>query len=197
MVVLVTACGTAQKTDGKDGTGSSKQKPQTQEKAEALVPEQAAGETGEPEKAVSPEGKKIPLALYFATSDNSAVKAEKREVLVKDGAIMRAAVEALINGPQSEELHQTIPEGTRLLGIKRDGDTAVVDFSKEFDMANDVAGVVARVSLVNTLTEITGIEKVKILVQGKDLIGPSGMPLGAMAKAALDADGKPLPGDGE
>lgn len=139
--------------------------------------------------------KMINIKLYFANEDNSAVLSEKREVPVKDGAILRAAIEALLEGPKAEGLRKTIPDGTRLLGIKRVDNVAVVDFSKEYGTANDIAEVVERVSIVNTLTEIKGVEKVKILVEGKDLVGPSGKPFGELGRVALDAEGKPVPGE--
>ncbi|MCX7841893.1 MAG: GerMN domain-containing protein [Clostridia bacterium] len=141
------------------------------------------------------EGKMIKMTLYFTNSDNSALLPEAREILVKDGAIMRAAVNALIEGPENPELKQTIPEGTRLIGIKRTGNVAVVDFSKEYYKAQGIAEIVERASIVNTLTEIAGIDKVRILVEGKDLIGPSGNPLGEMSRFSLDSRGNPLPGE--
>jgi len=139
--------------------------------------------------------KKISMKLYFANKDNSAVPYEAREVEVKDGAIMRAAIEELLKGPQDKNLRKAIPDGTRLLGINRKDNLAVVDFSKEYTAANDIAEVVERISVVNTLTEISGIEKVKILVEGKALIGPSGEPFGELTRTALDKNGYPIPGE--
>ncbi|MCX7745663.1 MAG: GerMN domain-containing protein [Clostridia bacterium] len=151
-------------------------------------------ESTEPSPAASEQpgdGKKIRLNLYFADSDNSALKKESREVVIKDGAIMRAAVEALLSGPSDGELRKTFPEGTSLLGIKKDGDTAVVDFSREYTLINGIAEIVERASLVNTLTEVPGIDKVRILVEGKELAGPSGNPYGEMVKFQLDESGYP------
>lgn len=169
---------------------SAPPQPTPQETPAAADKEENSGtDTGEQ------QGKVIAMNLYFATLDNSAVPKEKREVTVKDGAVMRAAIEALLEGPKSSELRKTIPDGTKLLGIKRDGSTAVVDFSKEYTQVNGVAEIVENTSVVNTLTEIQGIEKVKILVEGKDLIAPSGMPYGEMSRVALDAQGRPASGE--
>jgi len=138
----------------------------------------------------------IKLNLYFPTNDNEAVIKEIRELSVKDGEVANAAVMALLEGPKDSSLRNAFPEGTKLLSIKIEGNTATVDFSKQFNqVGGSVAEIVERVSLVNTLTDIKGIEKVKILIEGKDLIGPSGFPLGELKKTELDAQGKPVPGE--
>lgn len=139
--------------------------------------------------------KKKTVTLYFATEDNSAVKKEQREITVVNGAILKACVEALLEGPATPGLHKTIPDGTLIRGVNLKNNVAIVDFSQEFSAANDIAGVVERVSLVNTLTGINGVEAVRIHVEGKDLTGPSGKPIGEMRPAALDSNGLPLPGE--
>jgi len=140
-------------------------------------------------------GKTIKVTLYFATEDNSALKKEEREIQVIDGAILKACILALIDGPKTQGLRQTIPAGTEIRGISTKEGVATVDFSKEFQKTNGLEEVVARLSVVNTLAEINGIEKVRLRIEGAEMIGPSGMPLGEMSPALLDADGKPLPGE--
>ena len=140
-------------------------------------------------------GKTIKVTLYFPTEDNSALKKEERELQVVNGAILKATVEALLKGPETVGLHNAIPDRTILNGVNIKEKVAIVDFSKEFATANDVAGVVERLSVVNTLTGITGIEKVRIHIDGGELIGPSGMPLGNMSPAKLDENGAPMPGE--
>lgn len=138
--------------------------------------------------------KSIKVNLFFPTTDNSALKMEEREIRVVDGAILKASVLALADGPKTAGLRNPIPEGTELLGISIKDKVAVVDFSKEFLHTNGLEEVTARLSVVNTLTQITGIEKVRLHIDGEEMIGPSGMPLGDMEPAALNADGTPTAG---
>lgn len=152
------------------------------------------------QSTTSSQNRKILMNLYFANKDNSAVPIEKREVEVQNGAIMKAAIQALMAGPESADLRKAIPDGTKLLGIKREGNLAVVDFSKEFAASPGSEGVTARVSVVNTLIDLplaqdSKILRVKILIEGKDMIGPSGEPLGELSKSALDSNGYPIPGE--
>jgi len=144
------------------------------------------------EETTSAEGKLIKVKLYFPTEDNSALKAEEREVRVVEGAILKACINALMEGPETQGLRKTIPDGTKLLGISIKNNVATVDFSKEFLQTAGVEEIVTRLSVVNTLTEIDGVDKVRFHIQGEEMIGPSGMPLGAMGPVSLDKDGKPV-----
>lgn len=142
------------------------------------------------------QGKLLKVNLYFASEDNSAVRKEARDIRVVDGAILRACILALLDGPKTEGLRQTIPEGTTVRGVNLKNKVAIADFSKEFNaVVGGLSAITERISIVNTLTEIPGVEKVRIMVEGKDLIGLSGEPLGDMLPTALDADGAPIPGE--
>ncbi len=130
------------------------------------------------------------VALYFSNKDNTALVKEIRSIEISEMAILRATVEALIEGPQKEELRNTLPEGVSILGIKRDGKTVIVDFSKEYkEKENGISEELKRISVVNTLTEISGIEKVKIMVEGHELLDSNGKTFGEMAKVNLDKNG--------
>jgi germination protein M len=138
--------------------------------------------------------KAIMVSLFFPTTDNSALKMEEREIRVVDGAILKASVLALAEGPKTAGLRNPIPEGTKLLGISIKDKVAVVDFSEEFLHTTGLEEITSRLSVVNTLTQIEGIEKVRLHIDGEEMIGPSGMPLGDMEPAALNADGTPAAG---
>lgn len=140
------------------------------------------------------EEKSVNVRLYFPTIDNGKILAEEREVTVKGGAILKSALEALIKGPDSYELRKAIPEGTKILSIKKEGTTAVVDFSKEYDKATGQDEETERVSIVNTLTNISGVDKVRIMVEGKDITASNGKPFGDLAKVSLDSSGRLLKG---
>lgn len=138
--------------------------------------------------------KTIKVTLFFPTTDNSALRKEDRDIRVVDGAILKASVLALADGPKTAGLRNPIPEGTELLGISIKDEVAVVDFSEEFLHTNGLEEVTARLSVVNTLTQIAGIEKVRLHIEGEEMIGPSGMPLGDMEPAVLNEDGTPAAG---
>ena len=77
----------------------------------------------------------------------------------------------LINGPKNDKLESVIPAGTRLNKVEVQKDMAIVDLSEEFIKgvskgAEEESKIVY--SIVNTLVELTEIESVKILIDGKE-----------------------------
>lgn len=150
--------------------------------------------TDSDEVSSSAKEKTINVTLYFPTSDNSALIQEDRGVPVSDGEILKACILALAEGPKAQGLRTPIPEGTELIGISIKDKVAVVDFTGEFLHTGGLEEVTNRLSVVNTLTQIDGVEKVRLHIDGEDMIGPSGMPLGDMAPATLNADGTPTAG---
>jgi hypothetical protein len=119
----------------------------------------------------------VPLHLYFANEDNSKLKLEVRYISVEEAKkstsqLAGIIVNELIKGPTSTKGYKpTIPEGSKLrsaITIK-DG-VAVVDMSKEFKQANSVGKDEERMtiySIVNSLTELKEIQKVKFTIAGK------------------------------
>lgn len=141
------------------------------------------------------KGKLVKAVLFFATPDNKTLKQEEQEIRVIDGAILKACMLALIKGPQTQELVGTIPEGTVVRGISVKDKVATVDLSKEFNQADGEAGIIARLSIVNTLTKISGIEKVRFHIEGEDMIDSQGSPIGAISPVLLNADGASVSGN--
>ncbi len=119
---------------------------------------------------------KMPISLYFATEDSAKLKLEVRYVDMKEAKksvnnLAGLIVKELIAGPKDSGLKATIPEGTQLLGnVAIDAKVATVNLSKEFVDKHPGGEAAARLtiySIVNSLTEINEIERVKFLVNGK------------------------------
>ncbi|MCC6502645.1 MAG: GerMN domain-containing protein [Deltaproteobacteria bacterium] len=111
------------------------------------------------------------ITVFFSDEDGIYLKAEKQQV--KKGALdMEAAeaVQALINGPQDAKSGKTLPNGTKLLSVRIDGQVAIVDLSPEV-MTNHEGGSSGELqtiySIVNTLAlSFPEIKEVQILVAG-------------------------------
>ncbi len=119
----------------------------------------------EPEKIVQ-----MDVTLYFSNSSADKLKTEIRNVTVYDAQTALAAIQALIVGPKTANLYPTIPQGTKVRGLKILNGICTVDFSKEFidNHGGGSAGEMMTLgSIVNTLTEFPTIQKVMILVAGK------------------------------
>ncbi len=120
---------------------------------------------------------KTPLRLYFANADNTKLKLEIRyvdtvEVKKSDSTLATAVINELIKGPSDNTAFKsTIPAETKLLSpVKIENKVATVNLSKEFKTKHPGGKEAERMtiySIVNSLTELEGIEKVKFTIDSK------------------------------
>ena len=110
------------------------------------------------------------VSLYFPAKETKELQPEARIVDIKE--IINNAYEKLTNllieGPKNEKLNKIIPDNTKLLRNYLEGDCIVLDFSVEFLNYNKDDKDILINSIVNTLTELTEVNKVKILIDGNE-----------------------------
>lgn len=120
---------------------------------------------------------KVPVILYFADEQQTKLVKEIRYVDIKEAkkgtaTLASVMVKELIAGPKAKGLKGIIPEGTSLRApVAIEGRTATVDFTKEFIDNHPGGKELAELtiySIVNTLTELKDIERVKIIINGKE-----------------------------
>ena len=128
------------------------------------------------------------VTLYYTNKDNSQILTETREVKLSRGQTLpQLSVEELLKGPKTEGLKSTIPDNTKLLNIKVKDKVATVNLSGDFSgFSGMMAESLAVISIVNTLTDLEGIEKAHILVDDYELIAPSGDPYGPLASYDIE-----------
>ena len=143
------------------------------------------------DKVVNEAGKtSYDANLYFANEQYNNISLEKRTVLYGQNEMLgQAVIQQLLNGPDEQTNRAAVPMGTQLLSFSLDGVTAHVDFSKEFlqysgDNSKSVE-LIARYSLVKTLCELPGIDRVEITVEGSPITGSSGKALGPISENDL------------
>lgn len=120
---------------------------------------------------------KTPVRLYFANEDNTKLKMEIRYIDTVDAKkstsnLASVIIGELIKGPSDETaFKRTIPSEAKLrTPVSISGKTATVDMSKEFKTKHaggKDAEKMTIYSIVNSLTELEGIEKVKFTIVGK------------------------------
>lgn len=127
-----------------------------------------------PEEEISEEQmRQTIVSLYFYNENTNSLVPEGRLIDVKEliEKPYNKLVELLIQGPNNEELSKTIPDGTRINKIELKGDTLYIDFSKEF-IDNHAGGEEQEsatiYSIVNTMTNLTEVNSVKILIDGEE-----------------------------
>jgi spore germination protein GerM len=122
-----------------------------------------------------PEGSRT-VTLYFADVEETELTVETRQVAIGRGFVEQAeqVIRALVAGPEHEAVN-TIPDGTVLLGVYYDPDTAILflDFSGEF-VAGHPGGASAEYHTVSAILKTVSenfpeISAVQILVEGSQV----------------------------
>jgi len=119
---------------------------------------------------------KVPVHLYFSNAEGTKLKLEVRYIPMTDAKksvnhLAGVIVKELINGPLEAGLKPTIPKGTALRAtVKISKGIATVDLTKDFvdkHPGGETAEKLTIYSIVNSLTELKDVEKVKFLIGGK------------------------------
>ena len=121
-----------------------------------------------PEEEISEEQmRQTAITLYFEDKESMQLVTEEKKVDAKDlvDNPYLYIVNLLILGPNSENLQNPIPEGTKVNKAKLNGDCVTVDLSKDF---LNSSGTNAIYSIVNSLTELKEVNSVKFLIDGEE-----------------------------
>lgn len=127
---------------------------------------------------------KVPIHLYFANSDNTKLKLEVRYIPMTEArkSVQNLAgiiVKEVINGPgQNSTAKRTVAETAKLRSpVTLNGTTATVDLTADFTNKMGTTKAeqdMAIYSIVNSLTELREIEKVKFTIDGKEVANLKG-----------------------
>ena len=113
------------------------------------------------------------VTLYFSDQDNRYLIGEKKSVPANENDdVLERIVRGLIDGPESDSLKATMPEGTTLQSVSVVDKVCVVNFSDEFYTnrpQNALAERMTIFSVVNSLAQLEDVEAVDIRVQGRKL----------------------------
>ena len=127
-----------------------------------------------PEEEISDEQmRQTIVSLYFYNDETKELISEGRLIDAKDllENPYQKLMELLIQGPENQSLSKTIPEGTKLNKAELKGDILYIDLSKEF-IENHQGGEEKEsatiYSIVDTMTNLTEVNSVKILIDGKE-----------------------------
>ena len=112
---------------------------------------------------------RVELKLYFANETGDKLVPVYRSVVYNSNISMeRLAVEQIITGPKTDICYPTISGDTKINSVNvRDG-VCYVDFDSSFlSEPYNVSAEVAIYSLVNSIVELTGVNKVAFSVNGE------------------------------
>jgi len=118
----------------------------------------------------------VRVTLFFTCEYAEFLIAEERQIQIAQRQdVEPAIIRALIDGPISENLIATLPPETRYNRVVREADRVIVDFTSNFvnNLAIGSSGEIIMIySIVNTLTELSGIRRVQFLIDGLNAATP-------------------------
>lgn len=134
----------------------------------------------------------VDLQLYFAAADGKKFTEETRGVTYRaDTLLEQVAVEQLIAGPRGSG-KAVLPSDTKLLSISVNENICYLNFSREFlNPVTDVSPDVSLYALVDTLTGLRTVQRVRIAVEGsQNVLFRDSISLDALFEQNLDYIGK-------
>lgn len=109
------------------------------------------------------------VTLYFTNETGDLLRKTTRTIFYTGtSSIEELVINQIINGPTEVGLYATIPAGTTLLNVSTKESICYVDFNEKFlEKLPDVTDEVAIYSIVNSLVELPGINKVQFRINGQ------------------------------
>lgn len=132
--------------------------------------------TTQPDTNVTARADILKMTVYRATNDAMYLVPEIHEV-ARGEFTAKTAIELMLTTPKSKEVLSPVPAGTKLKKLTIKDHIAYVDFNDRIAKNNGGGSTSERLlvgAIVNTLTEFPEIEKVQILVEGKNIETLSG-----------------------
>lgn len=114
---------------------------------------------------------KVTLRLYFANEDGDGLIAVNRELAhnadVSNVSMEKLVLEQLISGPASDETYPTINPDTKVVSVTVKDGVCHINFDGTFETPiNNVTTDVTIYSIVNSLSELSNVNKVQISIDG-------------------------------
>lgn len=136
---------------------------------------------------------KVNLRLYFATDDGTHLREENQRNVVYNSNISmeKLIVEKIIAGPGDENAFPTINPDTKIVGVTVKDGVCYVNLSEEFlTQPYNVSSEVTIYSIVNSLVELSNVNKVQISVNGEtNILYKESISLNAIFERKLDLVG--------
>ncbi len=120
---------------------------------------------------IKEEDTKVTLRLYFANEQGDGLIAVNRELShnadISNVSMEKVVLEQLIKGPANDETFPTINPDTKIVSVTVKDGVCYINFDSAFETAiNNVTTDVTIYSIVNSLSELSNINKVQFSIEG-------------------------------
>lgn len=120
---------------------------------------------------VEAENTKVMLRLYFANEEGDGLIAVNRELShnadVSNVSMEKIVLEQLIKGPANNDTYPVVSPDTKIVSVTVKDGVCHINFDSAFETAiNNVTTDVTIYSIVNSLSELSNVNKVQISIDG-------------------------------
>lgn len=118
----------------------------------------------------SPVENTVTISLFFADQTASKLVQERRDVTRRNEPLEALILRELISGPRDAGAVSTVPPEARVISVQVVEGVAFVNFSRELatrHSGGSAGELMTLSSIVYSLTELPGIEKVQLLIEGE------------------------------
>jgi germination protein M len=128
---------------------------------------------GSPDPSASPATTVVRAYFYYGGELGTAGLVPLLREVPETRAVATAAMQALLEGPTSDEsgereITSAVPDGSRLLGLTIEDGVATVDLSSEFESGGGSMSVFVRLGqVVYTLTQFPTVQTVRLEIEGQ------------------------------
>ncbi len=125
--------------------------------------------TGQTSSAISGDST-VEVVLYFTDEEFTGLVAEKR-LIEKHHNMLESVLQELLRGPKLSSHYNPLPESTRLNGVFTESGIVYVDLSHEMkdgQSGGTTQELLSIFSIVDTLTSLPDVKRIKILIDGKE-----------------------------
>ena len=128
---------------------------------------------GSPDPSASPATTVVRAYFYYGGELGAAGLVPLLREVPETRAVATAAMQALLEGPTSDEssereITSAVPDGSRLLGLTIEDGVATVDLSSEFESGGGSMSVFVRLGqVVYTLTQFPTVQTVRLEIEGQ------------------------------
>lgn len=129
------------------------------------------------------------IDLYFALKSNEGLDKEQRSIEYINASERYAkALDEWVKGPSDlAKYEKSISDTVKVLGVTLEDNKLTVNLNKDFNTFGGVMHESATIaSLVNTMVQFPEVNSVRIMIEGSDLIAPSGNPYGFLSEIQFD-----------
>jgi germination protein M len=129
------------------------------------------------------------IDLYFALKGNEGLDKEQRSIEYIDASDRYIkTLDEWVKGPSDlGKFEKSISDTVKVLGVTLEQDKLTVNLNQDFNTFGGVMHEAATMaSLVNTMVQFPEVNSVRIMVEGKDMIAPSGKPYGYLSEIQFD-----------